>query len=135
MLHVLDSPGKMQKVLAEIEENIETERQCIADVEGRARDASHKLETLCRSEKDLLKLTKLMEEAERDIEKYKEMSRKVKQSNSEVINNENELISLGAQEQHLKRQQNMLSERFGRLEQQYHAQGRSPSLRCRRRGP
>ena len=105
----------MQKVLAEIEENIETERQCIADVEGRARDASHKLETLCRSEKDLLKLTKLMEEAERDIEKYKEMSRKVKQSNSEVINNENELISLGAQEQHLKRQQNMLSERFGRI--------------------
>jgi len=116
---VLDSPGKMQKVLKEIEDNIENERQCIADVESRARDASHKLETLCRSEKDLLKLTKLMEEVEKDIEKYKDTSRKVKESSAQVVNHENELISLGAQEQHLKRQQNMLTERLGRLEQQF----------------
>ena len=116
---VLDSPGKMQKALKEIEDNIENERKCISDVEARARDASRKLETLCRSEKDLVKLTKIMEECEKDIEKYKETSRRVKEANSQVINNENELISLGAQEQHLRRQQTMLSERFGRLQQQF----------------
>lgn len=116
---VLDSPGKMQKVLKEIEDNIENERQCIEDVESRARDASHKLETLCRSEKDLVKLTKLMEDVEKEIAKYKETNRKVKQSNTQAVSNESELISLGAQEQHLKRQQHMLSERLSRLEQQF----------------
>jgi chromosome segregation ATPase len=116
---VLDSPGKMQKVLKEIEDNIENERQCIVDVESRARDASHKLETLCRSEKDLLKLTKLMEDVEKDMAKYKETNRKVKQANTQIVSNESDLITLGSQEQHLKRQQNMLSERFGRLQQQF----------------
>ena len=116
---VLDSPGKMQKVLKEIEDNIENERQCIVDVESRARDAAHKLETLCRSEKDILKLTKLMEDVEKDIGKYKDQSKRVKEANTKMADNESDLISLGAQEQHLQRQQNMLSERLGRLEQQF----------------
>ena len=43
----------------------------------------------------------------------------MKQAGAQIVSNESELISLGSEEQHLKRQQNMLSERLGRLEQQF----------------
>ncbi len=89
------------------------------DVESRARDASHKLETLIRSEKDLVKLTKQMEEAEKDIAKYKEAKQKLEEAGAKIVSNESELISLSSEEQHLKRQQTMFSERLDRLQQQF----------------
>ena len=115
---IVESPELLQKALKELQTSIEHEREAVSHNERRSREAGSKVESMAKVEKEILKATRLMEDVEKEIGRYKEFSKKVKNMNAKLVSNETEVISLGASHQHVKRQSQMLSERLNRLQQQ-----------------
>ncbi|KAL4427452.1 hypothetical protein ABPG77_000741 [Micractinium sp. CCAP 211/92] len=118
---IVQSPQKVQALLAEISAAVERERGCVADAERCSRELAARLELVAKVEREVGKTRALMEGVETEIGRKKEVSRKVKALQAEIAAAQHEAQQLEAQHQHLKRQQAALQERISRLEAQCRA--------------
>lgn len=115
---VVHSPQKIQSLLEEIATAVDRERAALADAERRSRDLASRLDLIGKVEREVSKALGLMEEAETEIARKKEVSRKVKALRAEVAASEHEATQLAATHQHLKRQQAALMDRIDRVKTQ-----------------
>ncbi|EFN59885.1 hypothetical protein CHLNCDRAFT_49321 [Chlorella variabilis] len=118
---IVQSPHKIQALLAELAGAVERERAMVADADRRSRELAARLDVVGKVEKEVAKASGLMEGVEAEIGRKKEVSRKVKALHGEISAAEHEAQQLEAQHQHLKRQQAALQERIARLEAQCRA--------------
>ncbi len=112
------SPEKLQASLSRLGQEVDTERELLADAERKARELQAKADAITRMERDVAKATVAMEELESDIASKKQASKRVKALKADITGQEQEVAALSAQQQHLKRTQAALEERLGRLEKQ-----------------
>ena len=112
---IVQSPQKIKTLLEEIATAVERERAALADADRRSRDLASRLEVVSKVERDVAKAVTMMAEAEGEISRKKEVSRRVKALRAEVAAHEHEASQLAAQHQHLKRQQAALMERIERV--------------------
>lgn len=115
---IVQSPQKVQALLAEISTAVERERGCVADAERRSRELGARLELVGKVEREVGKASGLMEGVETEIGRKKEVSRKVKALQATIAAVQHEAQQMEAQHQHLKRQQAALQERIARTEAQ-----------------
>ncbi|KAG7666604.1 putative kinetochore protein NUF2 [Nannochloris sp. 'desiccata'] len=115
---IVQSPQKIQALLEEIATAVERERIALVDADRRSRDLASRLEVVSKVERDVVKAVGMMEDAELEIGRKKEISKKVKSLRAQVAASEHEAIQLATQHQHLKRQQAALVERIERVRTQ-----------------
>ena len=115
---IVQSPQKIQALLEEIATAVERERGAFADAERRSRDLAARLEVVSKVERDVSKAVAMMAEAESEIGRKKEVSRRVKALRADVAASEHEAAQLATQHQHLKRQQVALLDRIDRVNSQ-----------------
>ena len=114
----MTSPDKLTREIKDLEAAIGREKHAVNELEKTLRTLAHKGELYGKAGREVSKCVKLMEEAESEIAKHKEVSRGVKGIQSKLGENEEEVFKLTAAANHLKRQQSALSERLERLGKQ-----------------
>lgn len=115
---IVQSPEKLQASLQRLAQEVDTDRELLAEAEKRCRDLQAKMDNIAKVEREVQKCMKGLEEVEGEVGRKKEVSRKVKALREEIAAGGAELSQLTAQQQHLKRQQAALVERLQRLEHQ-----------------
>jgi kinetochore protein Nuf2 len=115
---IVHSPHKIKSMLEDVVAALEREKAALAESEKRARDVASRLDGASKLEKEVAKTLSLMQDAEGEVQKKKEVSKKVKALKSEVAAHEHEVTQLEATKQHLDRQHVSLLERLERLKAQ-----------------
>ncbi|GHP07139.1 hypothetical protein PPROV_000588200 [Pycnococcus provasolii] len=115
---VVTSPDKLTREISDLENAIERERTSVGELDKTLRNLNHKGDLYAKASREIGKCVKLMEEAESEIKKHKEVSRSVKSIQAKLGENEEEVFKLTAAANHMKRQESALSERLTRLGKQ-----------------
>ncbi|XRB19443.1 kinetochore protein Nuf2 [Pseudoscourfieldia marina] len=115
---VVTSPDKLTREISDLENAIERERTSVGELDKTLRNLNHKGDLYAKASREIGKCVKLMEEAESEIGKHKEVSRSVKAIQVKLGENEEEVFKLTAAANHMKRQESALSERLTRLGKQ-----------------
>eukprot|EP00850_Spirogloea_muscicola_P000885 SM000003S11130 [mRNA] locus=s3:1138193:1140561:+ [translate_table: standard] len=123
---IVESPEKLQRTLDELSSSVERERAAVGDAERRARDLQSKLDCVAKVctenptkvEREVQKCIGMMQEAEAEITKHKEVSKKVKGVQAKIKVDEDEVWRLAAEHQHLERQAQAAMERLQKFRQQ-----------------
>eukprot|EP00271_Cylindrocystis_brebissonii_P004192 TRINITY_DN15784_c0_g1_i1.p1 TRINITY_DN15784_c0_g1~~TRINITY_DN15784_c0_g1_i1.p1 ORF type:complete len:460 (+),score=149.04 TRINITY_DN15784_c0_g1_i1:662-2041(+) len=115
---IVESPEKLQRQLEELNEVLERERTLIGDLERRARELQSKVDGTAKAEREVHKCLTMMQEAETELQKYKVVSRGLKEAKAQVAANEQAIALLTAEGEHMRRQIQNAEERAQRLHQQ-----------------
>ncbi|KAL6769843.1 hypothetical protein ACKKBG_A32585 [Auxenochlorella protothecoides x Auxenochlorella symbiontica] len=108
---VVQSPQKAAAALEALAAALERERDAVSEAERRQRDTAARTDAVHRVEKEVSKALALMEGAELEIGRKKEVSREVKRLRAELAAGEHEAAQLSATLDLLKRQTAVVEER------------------------
>mmetsp|Transcript_29485 Transcript_29485/g.49579 ORF Transcript_29485/g.49579 Transcript_29485/m.49579 type:complete len:456 (-) Transcript_29485:50-1417(-) len=115
---VVQSPERLQRVLADLTNQVDRDRAAATDAEKEGRELSQRLDALDRAAKDVTKCVKLVDEAAVEVKKHKEVLRQLKTAKQQIQANEEERWRVETEAQHFRRQEQVHRERIERLNQQ-----------------
>lgn len=115
---IVHSPEKIKGMLEDIAAAVDHEKMVLEESDKRARDVASRLDAATKLEKEVSKAVCMMREADAEVGKKKEVSKRVKALRAEVASLEHEAVQLEATKQHLQRQHASLFDRIDRLKSQ-----------------
>jgi len=117
-MQVVRSPDKLKTQLAEMQAQLDNETEAVNDAATRSRGIASKRETLSDLTEELKKCAASMEEVAAEISKAENEKQQIKEVRARTQRSNEQLKECDAQEQHLKREAELLNERIARLDNQ-----------------